>query len=586
MQIKNKLILLMVLISIFTLQTNDFFTVKETTTKPSAITLNIITRQASDVFKPFRDAFVASDLAKNVGITSTSQIIFWSKSPGEWKTEIQKDYFDVAWGGGSALYQDLAQDNLLVEIEDTRILTESNSINETIAGFPLKGYNKTCATDCSGNPVWIANSISSYGFTVNHDVLDNNNNNITVPTSWGDLANISYYSSIKPLVAIGNAPYTTSNTRIYEIILQKYGWEAGWALISVIAGNSVIYQGSTEVLDAVISGKVGIGLTIDFYGFQAQKVNASTEYILPNNGSIIDGDPIALLKGPVANRDAANAFIQFVLSSEGQSIWLKDTINRLPARDDVFDTTIGQTRPDLKYNFEQIKNSQAIKFNSSLSDSYNQFTLSYFQSTITDISADLQGNWSKIVTSYRDNNLNRSTISDWIYSFGYPVLSESEAIKINSQAFDTTLQDQWKTAMKAQYFDIGTLSSSTNPSAPKISPINYFETIPNEESIPTTTTDTTTTNTETTDTTTTNTETTNTKTSNTDTTDSTDTNPISATDTSKESETSTTHTSSNTIVTNSGNNSTKNTISTTNFPFFAIFILPIGIGIRKIRKNR
>ena len=220
-----------------------------------------------------------------------------------------------------------------------------------------------------------------------------------------------------------------SNTRVYEIILQALGWDAGWALISAISGNSVIYHGSTEVLNAVTLGEVAVALTIDFYGYQSQIENPSTEYIIPQGQSIVNGDPISLLNGPSGNRAAANAFIQFVLSKEGQQIWLSDTINRLPVRDDItFQAPDGTPRNDLETAYNIAKNNVGINFSDPLALSYASVTLSYFQTAMTDIQDDLRAGWAKIVNAYNSGKINRDTISDWMYSFGYPALSETEAI--------------------------------------------------------------------------------------------------------------------------------------------------------------
>jgi ABC-type Fe3+ transport system substrate-binding protein len=474
---KNKLILILLFLSLFLMPINNVSSINNSQNKPDqGITLNVMTRHASDIFKPYKDAFLTSDLATSAGV---SNILFTLKEPADWVIEANTHFFDVAWGGGPTLFDALEEQNLLPEISDAGVLAEAAHINETISGVPLKRYNTTCNTDCSGNPTWIAAAISSFGFTVNHDVLEANG--LAVPRRWADLANASYFSTTKPLVAIGNAPDTTSNTRIYEIILQALGWEEGWALISAIAGNSVIYHGSTEVLNAVTLGEVGIAITIDFYGYQSQNENPSTEYIIPQGQSIVNGDPISLLDGPSANREAANAFVQFVLSKEGQKIWLKDTINRLPVREDfVFTDPDGFDRSDLKTAYDIAKNNVGIDFNDSLALSYSKITLSYFQTAITDNQDELHAGWGKIVSAYNSGKITRDTISDWIYSFGYPIISESQAISYQSQSNNITLLNQWRSDMKAQYTSIGAEAAKTTPAAPKTSPVDYFY-VPIEE---------------------------------------------------------------------------------------------------------
>ena len=72
----------------------------------------------------------------------------------------------------------------------------------------------------SNNLKWVAAAISSFGFTVNNKTLDQRN--LPFPTTWEDLASPEFFTSIaQNNIAMGNAPDTTSNTRIYQIILQK-----------------------------------------------------------------------------------------------------------------------------------------------------------------------------------------------------------------------------------------------------------------------------------------------------------------------------------------------------------------------------
>ena len=80
---------------------------------------------------------------------------------------------------------------------------------------------------------------------------------------------------------MGNPTQTTSNTRIYQIILQKFGWEKGWEMLSRMAGNGGLYGGSVETRSPVIDGRVAAALTIDFYGVFAQSECDVCEYIYP-----------------------------------------------------------------------------------------------------------------------------------------------------------------------------------------------------------------------------------------------------------------------------------------------------------------
>jgi hypothetical protein len=92
-------------------------------------------------------------------------------------------------------------------------------------------------------------------------------------------------------------------------------------------------------------------MCIDFYGRQQEEAVRRRDrsdrlgYISPPGGTVSSVDPIALLRG-APNPEAAKAFIDFVLSPEGQCLWnfRPDTpggperfaLRRLPVRRDFY----------------------------------------------------------------------------------------------------------------------------------------------------------------------------------------------------------------------------------------------------------
>ena len=70
-------------------------------------------------------------------------------------------------------------------------------------------------------------------------------------------------------------------------------------------------------------GEVAYGLAIDFYAWAQVKEAGADKigFVMPDNLTIITPDAIAILKG-AANPEVAKAFIRFVMSEEGQKLWL------------------------------------------------------------------------------------------------------------------------------------------------------------------------------------------------------------------------------------------------------------------------
>jgi iron(III) transport system substrate-binding protein len=102
-------------------------------------------------------------------------------------------------------------------------------------------------------------------------------------------------------------------------------------------------------------------MCIDFYGrFQEEAVTRRDEstrlkYVTPPGGSVYSVDPIAMLRG-APNREIGVAFIEFVLSMEGQRLWnfkvgtpggpVQFALRRLPVRKDYYTPEVTPLRSD------------------------------------------------------------------------------------------------------------------------------------------------------------------------------------------------------------------------------------------------
>ncbi|RLG83452.1 MAG: ABC transporter substrate-binding protein [Thermoprotei archaeon] len=377
-------------------------------TDERGVTLTIITRHESTIQLLTKQLFLESPVAQELGIVN---IQFLQLGPDLWVDYIQRRIergtpIDIAWGGGPTIFNYIDQLGYVMALNPSEhpevyaILYEVSKIPERIAGSPTR------LTDDNGYIHWIGAAISSFGITVNNDKA--NEYNVPKPKTWLDLAKPEYarYLPSSQLIAIADPLMSTSNTRMYEIILQAYGWEEGWKILTLMAANSKILDSSSGVRDAVIRGDVVAGITIDFYGYTAMHQNPACEYIIPENESIINSDPIALLadsKHPVH----AAAFIAWVLSEfGGQVVWLDPNINRLPINAKVFDLPEGQERPDLYEAYVKATAGGAILFNESFAIATERAMQYYFKATLVNAHDDLQNTWAAIAKAYLDGDIN------------------------------------------------------------------------------------------------------------------------------------------------------------------------------------
>jgi hypothetical protein len=128
------------------------------------------------------------------------------------------------------------------------------------------------------------------------------------------------------------------------------GWKQGMRQLLLIAANARFFSdSSSQPPDDVARGDAAAGMAIDFYGrVTEQTVGSDREtFIAPRGATAIDPDPIAILYGTHGKQlELANHFVEFLLSIEGQKLWILKTgqpggprtiaLRRSPIRQSVY----------------------------------------------------------------------------------------------------------------------------------------------------------------------------------------------------------------------------------------------------------
>ena len=435
------------------------------------ITLVIITRHDATIQYKTKELFLKSEIAKEYHITNLK---FIGVPESLWPEYIKKGA-DVGWGGGPTLFDDMYKMGYLAPITDKKVLSLiGTQIPKELAGMPM-------IREENGKVYWIAAALSSFGFTVNKQVLEKQN--LPFPHKWEDIATADWARD-PPMYGIADPTRSTSNTRIYQIILQAFGWDKGWRILTLIAANSKVYEASDAVRDAVINGEIAAGNTIDFYGYTAMKQNPNCVYVIPKGESIINGDPIALLKYS-KHPEAAQAFIYWVLT-QGQAVWMSPDINRLPINPTIFNQTItqeeakvlfngkyagetfAQARPTLLKAYKLSISSKGIPFNSTEALNTVNALQYYFKATLIDVNGPLHQTWMAIVNAYKSGKITKEQFEQLKDELTAPIefkdpetgkmvtFTEQYAAKINNRiatdaAFQGQLMQEWRNAAQAKY---------------------------------------------------------------------------------------------------------------------------------------
>ncbi len=164
---------------------------------------------------------------------------------------------------------------------------------------------------------WFGAATAGFGIAYNKKVL--RAKGWPEPKSWEDLTNPRYAGWISS----GDPRHSGSTYMMYELILQAYGWERGWAIIYQMGANArEFHKSSATAVKQCTSGDTAYALAIDFYAFMQVGYVGKENFgwIMPPEIAVMNPDGIAMLKG-APHRELAERFLNFVLGEEGQKLW-------------------------------------------------------------------------------------------------------------------------------------------------------------------------------------------------------------------------------------------------------------------------
>lgn len=146
----------------------------------------------------------------------------------------------------------------------------------------------------------------------------------TAPKDWPDLLDPRF----KDQIAITDPAFSGPSYGAIFGILQRMGDTAGWTYIQGLFSNGMkVYKTNTPTLAAVTSGGRSIALAQDsatFYDVVAQGAPMAVAY--PTSGTVLQGDVVGI-ETKASNLDAAQAFVDYVLSSAGQAAEIGDAVS-------------------------------------------------------------------------------------------------------------------------------------------------------------------------------------------------------------------------------------------------------------------
>ena len=270
----------------------------------------------------------------------------------------------IAWGGGDSFFNG--------ELKPLGILAPLNlspaQLKEVFPQAQLTGVN---LYDAQMPPRWVGSCLSSFGIMFNPDLYDSLH--LPYPQTWDDLANpklvgmisladptqsgsvaVSYMMVIQHEMAEAEKAFLATggvkSSPGYDAALAA-GFKRGMGTLELMAANARYFVDSATIPpNDVAYGQAAAATAIDFYArvFIDEVGPERARFVTPANATAITPDPVAILYGTVGRkREIADHFVEFLLSPEGQRLWILKpgvpggprvrALRRPPIRRDVYD---------------------------------------------------------------------------------------------------------------------------------------------------------------------------------------------------------------------------------------------------------
>ena len=325
----------------------------------------VITSFSKDLTTPFAQAFEKKYTGTKVEVQNRN-----TAAAVAFIRETKSNPPDIFWASAPDAFEVLKKGMLLQKYKP-----KAQGLADKIGAYPVN--------DPAGCYVGFAAS----GYGIMYNTRYTRANNLPAPKEWNDLKQPIYFGHVGI-----SAPSRSGTTHLtVETILQGEGWAKGWATLLEIGGNlAQVSDRSFGVPDAVNSGQYGVGIVIDFFGLSAKASGFPVEFVYPSVTTIVPAN-VGIIAN-AKNQKAAEAFVEFLLSEEGQQILLDPKIQRLPVRPGTYaKVPAGYPNP-----FKDQKLGAKVNFNADLSESRYELINSLYDRLITFRLKELNAAWKAI----------------------------------------------------------------------------------------------------------------------------------------------------------------------------------------------
>lgn len=339
--------------------------------------LVIVTSFSKDVTSPFQQAFEKKYPGTKVEVQNRN-----SAAAIAFIRETRNSPPDIFWASAPDAFEVLKKNSLLQKYQP-----KAQGLASKVGVYPVN------------DPQGYYTGFAASGYGIMYNTRYTRANGLPAPKEWDDLKKPVYHGHVGI-----SAPSRSGTTHLtVETILQGEGWDKGWATLLEIGGNlTQVSDRSFGVPDAVNSGQYGLGIVIDFFGLSAKASGFPVEFVYPTVTTIVPAN-VGIIAN-AKNLKAAEAFVEYLLSDEGQQILLDPKIQRLPVKPAAYEKApAGYPNP-----FKDSKLGAGVNFNADLSEGRYELVNSLYDRLITFRLKELNAAWKAIQDTEKKLGANAS----------------------------------------------------------------------------------------------------------------------------------------------------------------------------------
>lgn len=309
-----------------------------------AVTLNVMTSYPQPVVMVMQQAF--EDAHPGIELN-----ILWRRPHDALSLLLQEKSsdVDVIWMPSVRTFLSLKAQGKLAKLQQNR------------EGLPIL-LGETAISDPEG--YFLATEVAGYGLFFEPEKLQQAG--LATPNQWQDLLTAEWQNNI----ALPIPSEVSFANMLVDQLLQAEGWKTGWNQWQQIAANShLLGSGGMFTTEAVLAGQAKVAFTMDFFAASSIANGAKGQFLYPKQ-TAFNPAHIGILTSSTETQ-AANTFVKFIVSEQGQSLLLHPDLRKLPVRPSVYSQAPKMQNPfagNIRHQYDYSLGLQRREFNAVVFD--------------------------------------------------------------------------------------------------------------------------------------------------------------------------------------------------------------------------